>query len=155
MERLQPLLQVSALANISGVGGGTIFVPLYALTMQGNIKENMALSQVCICAGSSITVLMGIFRRHPSNPACPLIDYRYGVLVGPAMLFGSGVGVVLQALFPSWLVTALLVLTLMPICAQTVRRVILMRRAESEARRAARELQAAHEAELKAGDAHE
>ncbi|KDD76306.1 hypothetical protein H632_c275p1 [Helicosporidium sp. ATCC 50920] len=129
--------QISGLANVSGVGGGTIFVPLYALTMHENIKTAMALSQVSIAAGSFITVVLGVFRRHPSHPSWPLIDYRYGVLVGPAMLFGSGVGVVLQALFPSWLITTLLVVALVPICAQTIRRVILMTRAESEARRAA------------------
>jgi uncharacterized membrane protein YfcA len=45
-------VQVSALSNAAGVGGGALFVPLFTVALRLSIKQAAALSQAVISGGA-------------------------------------------------------------------------------------------------------
>lgn len=73
----------------------------------------MPLSNVLILGASVANFAQMAPKRLPGNKyGRPLIDYGMALALQPSQLAGTVVGVLLNAIFPDWLVLVLLVLTL-------------------------------------------
>ncbi len=62
--------------------------------------------------------------KHPTLIDRPLIDYLAVLLLEPLMLAGTVVGVLLNSVFPSWLLVALLAVILSYTTFRTTRKVV-------------------------------
>ncbi|KAL4443802.1 hypothetical protein ABPG75_011539 [Micractinium tetrahymenae] len=127
-------LVVSALSNAAGVGGGAIFVPLFNVLLLFPIKLATALSQAAIAGGALGSVAYCLGRRHPHDPASPLIDFNLALTLAPPLLLGVSCGVLLNIALPSWLITFLLIPLLGGLTWRTAQMGLRMRRAEARVR---------------------
>ena len=102
---------VAVLANAGGVGGGGVFVPLLMLVVGLGGKWVIPVSNAMILAGAIPAVAINLCKRHPCHNR-PLLDVDIALLLVPATLGGTTPGVLLNVMFPEWLISALLVLLL-------------------------------------------
>ena len=106
-----------------GLGGGGIFIPLYVLVIGMQTKQAVPVSQATIFGGSIVNMIFNVPQSHPLRSNHPLIDYMAIVMFTPSLLAGTTIGVVLNIIFPSWLITATLVVTLVYASIRTTRKV--------------------------------
>lgn len=84
------------------MGGGPIFVPLFAALLSWSVKVAAGLSSAVITAGSLGGVAARLRARHPFEPSAPMVDYAKCLfLLGP-MLTGVSFGVLLNMSMPAW-----------------------------------------------------
>ena len=119
-----------------GIGGGAWFIGVFMLLFELSAHAAIPLSKVCIFGVASGSLLFLARRRHPSADR-PLIDYRMAALFEPMTLFGSLIGVLLNVVFPAYLIAVFLVLLLGTSAALTLRKGAKLFRKESAERRAA------------------
>jgi uncharacterized membrane protein YfcA len=132
---------VAVLANAGGVGGGGVFVPLLMLVVGLGGKWVIPVSNAMILAGAIPAVAINLCKRHPCHNR-PLLDVDIALLLVPATLGGTTPGVLLNVMFPEWLISALLVLLLSYTAHKTLakgrsewrKEMDAKRRAEMEAR---------------------
>ena len=96
----------------SGVGGGSFFITVFILVLDLSIHYAIPLSKATILGVGIAAFCVNFFRRHPCTTHRTLIDYDLTVMFEPVTLSGTLVGVILNVLFPSWLVLAPLILLL-------------------------------------------
>eukprot|EP00698_Gefionella_okellyi_P016489 TRINITY_DN471_c0_g1_i5.p1 TRINITY_DN471_c0_g1~~TRINITY_DN471_c0_g1_i5.p1 ORF type:complete len:445 (+),score=35.08 TRINITY_DN471_c0_g1_i5:77-1411(+) len=94
----------------SGLGGGGILVPLYTVLLR-SARVAIPLSKASIFGASCANVIFNARRRHPFQNK-PLIDWAVVLALEPATLAGTVLGVLLNRIFPDWLVTILLFILL-------------------------------------------
>lgn len=100
-----------AIAAGGGIGGGGVFVPVLILLGGFDTSHAVPLSNLLI-GGASIANYIQLFRKKHPFANRPLIDYDLAMLLQPLSLAGTILGVLLNQIFPSWLILALLVITL-------------------------------------------
>ncbi|KAL0487446.1 sulfite exporter TauE [Acrasis kona] len=94
-----------------GIGGGGLFIPI--LTSAGQFAAHLAvpISITMIFGASLMTFFIQAFQRHPKADR-PLIDYQVCLLLEPATLAGTVIGVFFNVMFPGWLILMLVLLLL-------------------------------------------
>jgi uncharacterized membrane protein YfcA len=94
-----------------GIGGGGLIIPL--LVLVGNFTPQGAspLASATVFGGSLSNLAHYRRQRHPSGRG-PLISFETAAMMEPLTLAGATVGVLLNKVFPSWLILLLLVLVL-------------------------------------------
>jgi uncharacterized membrane protein YfcA len=94
-----------------GIGGGGLYIPL--LTSAGQFVAHLAvpISMAMICGASLMTFFIQARERHPTADR-PLIDYDVCMLLEPATLAGTVIGVFLNVMFPGWLILILVLILL-------------------------------------------
>jgi uncharacterized membrane protein YfcA len=122
------------LAAGGGLGGGGIFVPLFILVVRLSPYDAVPLSQATILGGSVVNIIMYARQPHPTIPGRPMIDFSAVLLLQPLMLAGTIVGVMLNVVFPSWLIVATLAITLAIASVRTLKKGMRVWKAESHAR---------------------
>ncbi|KAK9822957.1 hypothetical protein WJX74_008876 [Apatococcus lobatus] len=100
---------VGAVCTTAGVGGGAFFVPLFNVLLHFSVKGATALSQGVITAGALAGVALALPRRHPTDPAQPLLQFHLALALTPMLLLGVSTGVLINVAMPAWLVTFLLI----------------------------------------------
>jgi len=101
----------AVLANSGGIGGGGIFVPLLLLVLRLTGGEAIPVSKVMILAGAIPATLVNLQHRHP-NANRPLLALDIAILLVPATLGGTTLGVMLNVLLPEGVISFLLVFLL-------------------------------------------
>lgn len=114
----------ASLAAGGGVGGGGIFVPIYIIVAGLTPQEAVPMSQATIMGGSIANLINYYPKFHPKIPGKPLIDYEVVMMLTPMLLVGTTIGVILNTMFPGWLIVALLALTLIYTCYRTTKKAI-------------------------------
>jgi len=105
------ILTFGSLAAGAGVGGGGLFVPIYALILGVGGKPAVPLSK-CTILGAAIGNFVSIgFQRHPTADR-PLIDYEVSTLMQAGELLGVTVGVMLNLLLPEVVIMIFLAILL-------------------------------------------
>ncbi|GFR44449.1 hypothetical protein Agub_g5660, partial [Astrephomene gubernaculifera] len=137
---------VGAVATAAGVGGGAIYIPLFNALVGFALKPSTALSQACITAGSLAALVANLPRQHPAAPGMPLVDFGLMVMLTPVLLVGVGMGVLLNVMLPSWLLTMLLLFLLLLLTAQAAGKGLALWRIESQRKSEAAAAEAAAEA---------
>ncbi|ETP03064.1 hypothetical protein F441_19950 [Phytophthora nicotianae CJ01A1] len=98
----------TALGAGGGVGGGGLLVPMYILGGL-NPKHAIPLSKVTIFGSAVAMYVVNCRGKHPLNRNRPLIDFGLVGLMEPTTLMGTVFGVMLNHIFPNWLILVLLV----------------------------------------------
>jgi len=100
-----------ALANVGGVGGGGLIIPVTMALFQFTTKEAIAISGFTILVGSIARFIVTINERHPEKDAT-IIDYGIVVVMMPLVLVGSYVGVLINIMCPGIILSFMLTLIL-------------------------------------------
>jgi len=77
-----------------------------------NAEEAIPLSTTLICGSSIANFIQMCRQRHPIRNK-PLIDYDLALMLEPLSLVGTVVGVILNTMFPDWLLLILLIILLL------------------------------------------
>eukprot|EP00644_Phytophthora_capsici_P005408 jgi/Phyca11/538507/estExt2_Genewise1Plus.C_PHYCAscaffold_11295 len=85
-----------------------------------NPKHAIPLSKVTIFGSAVAMYVVNLRRKHPLNRNRPLIDFGLVGLMEPTTLVGTVFGVMLNHIFPNWLILVLLVTLLTFITYKTV-----------------------------------
>ena len=100
-----------ALANVGGIGGGGLIIPITMALFQFTTKEAIAISGFTILAGSVARFIMTINDRHPEKDAI-IIDYGIVIVMMPLVLVGSYIGVIINIMCPGIILSFMLTLIL-------------------------------------------
>jgi len=97
------ILTLGSLAAGAGIGGGGLFVPIYAFVLGVGAKAAVPLSK-CTILGAAIGNFVSIgWSRHPHADR-PLIDYETSTFMQSGELLGVIFGVLLNLLLPELLI---------------------------------------------------
>eukprot|EP00928_Gymnodinium_smaydae_P039425 TRINITY_DN26937_c0_g1_i1.p1 TRINITY_DN26937_c0_g1~~TRINITY_DN26937_c0_g1_i1.p1 ORF type:complete len:507 (-),score=72.09 TRINITY_DN26937_c0_g1_i1:62-1582(-) len=100
---------LGALAAGAGIGGGGLFVPIFAFIMGVGAKAAVPLSKATILGGALGNMLSIAFARHPDpHKDKPLIDYEASTFMQTGELLGVVFGVLLNMILPEILIIAFL-----------------------------------------------
>jgi uncharacterized membrane protein YfcA len=97
------------LANVGGIGGGGIIIPVTMAFFGFSTKESIAICSVLILSGSVVRFIMQIDERHPERDAT-LIDYNIVIVMMPMVLLGGFLGVLINIALPNVILSACLFL---------------------------------------------
>ncbi len=116
---------VSGLFNATGIGGGSLFVAYLISVLKYPTKTAIGISYSVLFGGSLAKTSFSIRLRNDESKK-PLINYDVAMILIPAMLVGSIVGLYLNEMFPDLLIlmvmTILLLLALFKIYKKAVNR---------------------------------
>lgn len=115
------VLIFAATANSAGVGGGPIMVPIMLLVLLFDTDSAIPLSQTVIFGGSMMAFFLKVSLRHPKKDR-PLIYYSLLMHIQSTLLLGTTFGVILNTIFPSWLILMLLTIVLIYITYTTFKK---------------------------------
>jgi uncharacterized membrane protein YfcA len=118
-----------------GIGGGGVFVPSFILGLGLSAHWALPLSQVTILGVGLGSATFLLPRRHPTLNR-RLIDMNLAALLEPATLLGTIPGVLLNIVFPAYIITILLVLLLAFTAYATLKKGIQQKRLEDATRAA-------------------
>lgn len=115
------ILTLGSLAAGAGIGGGGLFVPIYAVLLNVGAKPAVPLSK-CTILGAAIGNYVSIgFGRHP-NADRPLIDYETSTFMQAGELLGVTFGVLLNLMLPEIIIMIFLMLLLSYNSIRTLRK---------------------------------
>ncbi|KAL3674117.1 hypothetical protein V7S43_000064 [Phytophthora oleae] len=126
----------TALGSGCGVGGGGLLVPMYIFFYGLSPKHAIPLSKATIFGNAVSAYLFNFNRKHPLNAKLPLINYHVAGIMEPTTLIGAIFGVMMNHMFPDWLILVLLVSLLSYITYKTVLKGNKLREKESNHQRA-------------------
>jgi uncharacterized membrane protein YfcA len=106
------LFIAAIISAAAGLGGGGVFVPLFIILLGMTPQQAVPVSQATIFAGSIINLIFNARAKHPAVKDHPLIDFDTLLVMCPMLLAGTVVGVIFNIIFPSWLLLAMLLVTL-------------------------------------------
>ena len=124
-----------ALASAAGIGGGGVIVPLLLIVSKFPSYYSIPLSVTTIVGVSIIAFFMLINLKHPDPNAHgrPLIAFDVAILLLPGALAGTVLGVLLNAISPSWLVLAIIFVVLSYSAFGTVKKGLELYKKENQA----------------------
>jgi uncharacterized membrane protein YfcA len=115
------ILTLGSLAAGAGIGGGGLFVPIYAILLDVGAKPAVPLSK-CTILGAAIGNFVSIgFGKHP-NADRPLIDYETSTFMQAGELMGVTFGVLLNLLLPEIVIMVFLAMLLSYNSIRTLRK---------------------------------
>lgn len=104
----------ATLSAAGGIGGGGLFVPLLVLLFRFSAAVAVTLSNILIVGTSLANFVQMVRRKLPgAKYSRPLIDYNMALALQPSQLAGTVIGVVLNKMFPDWLVLILLIIVML------------------------------------------
>ena len=99
---------IVALANIGGIGGGALLIPIYVLIFDFTIGGAIPLSKAAIVSGAFTNFICSYDNRLKNNINIFMIDYKLVSFIVPLILGGTMVGVMCMKMFPALLIFAFL-----------------------------------------------
>jgi uncharacterized membrane protein YfcA len=102
---------LGALANAGGLGGGIFMIPLLILMFFFTTHEAVPLSSIFVFGGSLIAFGLRFKQKHPTRYR-PVIFYEMIMVLISPLLVGTTLGVLLNQMFPEWLIQAILTIVL-------------------------------------------
>ena len=118
------------LANVAGIGGGGITVPIVMICWGCSTKESVAISGATIFVGSVVRFFYSIDRKHPEKKATS-IDYGIVIVMLPLVLVGSFTGVLVNIILPPLILSSILTLLLIYLTWTSYRSAIKIWRKET------------------------
>ena len=109
---LAVLAVMLAMANVGGVGGGGLIIPIIMAFFKFTTKGAIALSGFTIFTGSLARFIYAYNMRHPDKDAT-LIDYGIVIVMMPLVLVGSFIGVLVNIMLPSLILSITLTFILL------------------------------------------
>jgi len=100
-----------ALANVGGIGGGGLIIPITMALFSFTTKQAIAISGFTILTGSVTRFLLQLNEKHPEKNAT-VIDYGIVIVMMPMVLVGSFVGVLVNVMLPGVVLSLILFILL-------------------------------------------
>lgn len=104
-------LLLCAISAGGGIGGGGLLLPLFILVLAFTPHDASPLTNATVFGGATANLLHYVRRRHPSGRKS-LINFEVALMMEPMTMLGATLGVVLNKMFPGWLITLLVTLVL-------------------------------------------
>lgn len=98
-------------ANVAGIGGGGLTIPLLLLFWGFNTKESISLSCSIQFVGSLVRYFYSFNTKHPEKNSTH-IDYGIVIVMLPLVILGSFIGVLINIIFPPLYLSVMLVFLL-------------------------------------------
>jgi uncharacterized membrane protein YfcA len=108
-----------AFANVGGIGGGGLIIPITMALFRFSTKEAIALSGFTILTGAIVRWIYQWSDKHPKKDST-LIEYPIVIVMMPMVLVGSFVGVIINLYFPAVLLCIILTLLLIFLSVQSL-----------------------------------
>lgn len=119
------------LAASAGIGGGGITLPILIVIFGFDFKHSVVLS-LCAVLGNIVSQFgLNFSARHPENLSRPLIYWEAVVILLPAQLAGSSIGVLLSEMAPNTLLEILAMAILLFAAIKTLRKGLVRYKQES------------------------
>ncbi len=100
------------MANVGGVGGGGMTVPLVSICWGFQTKNSIAISGTTIFLGAVVRYFYTLNKKHPEKKAT-LIDFGIVIVMLPLVIVGSATGVLVNLRLPPVLLSACLTVLLL------------------------------------------
>ena len=110
--------------------GGGLLLPLFILLLAFTPHDASPLTNVTVLGGAVANLGFYYGRKHPSKRK-PLIAFEVALMMEPMTMAGAIAGVMMNKIFPGWLITLLLVLILGLTTHRTLDKGLRMWRKES------------------------
>jgi len=128
------------LANISGIGGGGLVIPLAMGCFGFSTTQSVAISNSTVLLGAVLRFFgFSVKQKHPHADKT-VIDYNLASIMLPAVFLGGFSGLFLQIILPQAVVTILLTMVLLYLFCTTAKKTSALCRKESRERHHYREL---------------
>ena len=125
------MLAIGAFSAVSGIGGGGFYVVILFLMLEFPIEVSARLSTSTIFGMAIVNVLNYMPLKHLKQNK-PMIDYDTAVMMESYTLAGTVFGVILNIIFPGWLISILLVMILIFVGIKVIRRYWKLTREEDD-----------------------
>ena len=125
---------VMALANIAGIGGGGIAIPILIAFFYFTTKTAIAISSFSIFLTTLARFIMNFKEKHPDKANVVVIDYDLVTIMMPTNLAGAQIGALILVVFPSIIIQIILTLTLLALAIQSVFKAIEITKKENQAK---------------------
>ena len=120
-------------ANIGGIGGGGLIIPLSMAMFGFTTKNAVAISNSTIFCGAIVRFFMfSIWQRHPTKTDATLIDYSVASVMIPAVLIGSYVGILVNVMMPDTVLQIVLTLLLVYMTYESFKKAVTKYKAENQ-----------------------
>jgi len=107
------VIGLGSLAAGAGIGGGGLFVPLFAFVLGVGAKAAVPMSKATILGGALGNMMSLAFARHPDKAKRkPLIDYEASTFMQSGELLGVVFGVLLNLILPEIMIIVFLAVLL-------------------------------------------
>ena len=126
---------VMALANVAGIGGGGIAIPILIAFFYFTTKTAIAISSFSIFLTTFARFIMNFKEKHPDKLNVVVIDYDLVCIMMPTNLAGAQIGALILVVFPSIIIQIVLTLTLLALSIQSVFKAIEITKKENKLKR--------------------
>lgn len=123
-----------AFSSAAGVGGGPILITIMLIIFNFETHNSIPLSQTIVFGMSIVSTGMKITARHPTRDK-PLIAWGLVMHLASPLLLGASIGVMLNLIFPEWLLIALLVIVVGSLSSLVFKRGFKLYKLETIAKR--------------------
>jgi len=120
------------LANVGGIGGGGVAIPLAMTFFNLSMKPAVAISSFSIMMSTLARFIFNFDERHPEKPDMISIDYGLTIVMMPLNLIGSLIGALFLVMFPDLILMVILTLLLLVLAIECARKYKVMSAAEDE-----------------------
>jgi uncharacterized membrane protein YfcA len=120
------------LANVGGIGGGGVAIPLAMTFFNLSMKPAVAISSFSIMCSTLARFVFNFKERHPDKKNCVSIDYGLTMVMMPLNLIGSLIGALFLVVFPELILMIILTLLLLVLSLECARKFVAMRKKEDE-----------------------
>ena len=93
---------VGVMVSGVGIGGGALFVPVMQIVCGFPAEYAISSSNPLIFGGSLAVTVFNFRRKHPDYDR-PLINYNVAGIIEPISWLGTIIGVIMNGVFPEWL----------------------------------------------------
>ena len=121
-----------AMANIAGIGGGGVAIPIVMAFFHFNTKPAIAISSFSIFMTTLARFVMNFKLPHPEKKHSVVIDYNLVTIMMPTTLAGAQIGAFILVIFPSLYIQIALTITLIILGAQSTKKAIDITKKENE-----------------------
>lgn len=126
------LFVCACIASAAGIGGGGLNVPVLLVILQFDYSEAVVLSLCAVLGNTLCQFSINVNRTHPINPKRPLINWEAILVLLPAQIGGSSIGVILALLLPETLLVVTSLIVLSSVSIKTVYQGISLYQSESK-----------------------
>lgn len=125
-------MQAAALDNSVG-GGLALWVPIFNALCGLYLKAAIPLSQACVACGTLGATCYNVLLHHSIDDTRPMIDYGMMLVMMPALVTGTSIGVLLNNILPSIVLASVLITLLLCVAARTFYHAVRLRASEKKA----------------------
>lgn len=130
------VIMVMFIANSGGLGGGGVIIPTVVVFYFFGIKNSIALSNTSVAFSGIVRYFMNLNEPHPlKNGKGVLVDYDYPLIMLPAIIVGSSIGVIVNDILPEVVIVSVLTFLLFNMSIMTILKLIKICKAENKAKK--------------------